>query len=221
MRTDDEWGGGHLPGALHIMGGYLPDTCRRVPDDRPLVVMCGSGYRSTIAASILARAGRTDVTNLTGGMQAWQNAGGEIVEAKREYPGVTNFTRIDATVAFGGATTPEAIASLHADGFTTIVNLREAQEECANLDAEVAAAKRVGIHYVHLPFRTAEPDPAVVDRFLAVVTDPASLPLFIHCATANRVSALWLIKRVRHDGWAFDRALAEAHIHRPHQRAAA
>jgi len=77
VRTDDEWREGHLPGAVHIMGGYLPDRIDEVPRGRPLVVMCGSGYRSTIAASVLERAGLQDITNLTGGMKAWQDAGFE------------------------------------------------------------------------------------------------------------------------------------------------
>ena len=81
VRTDDEWREGYLPGALHIMGGYLPDRVGEVPRDRPLVVMCGSGYRSTIAASVLERAGFTDITNLTGGMKAWKDAG---LETTRE-----------------------------------------------------------------------------------------------------------------------------------------
>ena len=83
VRTDDEWREGHLPGALHIMGGYLPDRIGDVARDRPLVVMCGSGYRSTIAASVLERAGFEDVTNLTGGMKAWTDAG---LETARDEP---------------------------------------------------------------------------------------------------------------------------------------
>ena len=75
VRTDDEWREGHLPGALHVMGGYLPERTAEIPGDRPLLVMCGSGYRSTIAASVLERAGFEDVTNLTGGMKAWRDAG--------------------------------------------------------------------------------------------------------------------------------------------------
>ena len=75
VRTDDEWRAGHLPGALHIMGGYLTERLGEVPRDRPLVVMCGSGYRSTIAASVLERGGFTEITNLTGGMKAWTDAG--------------------------------------------------------------------------------------------------------------------------------------------------
>ena len=130
--------------------------------------------------------------------------------SKREYPGVQNFSRVDATIACGGATTPAAIHALEADGFTSIVNLRAADEPGANVDGEAAAAQKAGVRYFHLPFKAAAPDTATVDRFLAVVTEPANQPVFIHCATANRVAALWLIKRVRLDGWAVEKALAEA-----------
>ena len=75
VRTDEEWREGHLPGALHIMGGYLPERVDEVPRDRRVVLMCGSGYRSTLAASVLERAGLTHLTNLTGGMKAWKAAG--------------------------------------------------------------------------------------------------------------------------------------------------
>jgi hydroxyacylglutathione hydrolase len=81
VRTDDEWRDGHLPGALHIVGGYLPERVGEVPRGRPLVVMCGTGYRSTVAASVLERAGFTHITNLTGGMKAWKDAG---LETTRE-----------------------------------------------------------------------------------------------------------------------------------------
>lgn len=130
--------------------------------------------------------------------------------SKRQYPGVQNFSRVDATIACGGATTPAAIHALKADGFTSIVNLLAADEPGANVDGEAAAAQKGGVRYFHLAFKAAAPDTAIVDRFLAVVAEPANQPVFIHCATANRVAALWLIKRVRLDGWTVEKALTEA-----------
>jgi len=130
--------------------------------------------------------------------------------SKRQYPGVQNFSRVDATVACGGATTPDAVQALKADGFTSIVNLRAADEPGANVEGEASAAAKAGVQYFHLAFKAAAPDTAVVDRFLAVVAEPRNQPVFIHCATANRVAALWLIKRVRLDAWTVDKALAEA-----------
>ena len=78
------------------------------------------------------------------------------------------------------------------------------------MDAEAAAAKAAGVTYVSLPFNGASPDPAVVERFLKAVTEPANQPVFLHCATANRAAALWMIKRMLVDGWDADRAGAEA-----------
>lgn len=129
---------------------------------------------------------------------------------KETVPGVVNFARVETTVACAGATTPEAVAEVKTLGYKSIVNLRVATEAGANVDAEAAAAKAAGVNYVHLPFNAASPDPTLVDRFLKAVTDPANEPAFIHCASANRAAALWLIKRVQVDKWDINRAADEA-----------
>ena len=122
--------------------------------------------------------------------------------------GVVNYTRIDATVACAGATPPEAMAELKARGFASVINFRTAGERGATVDAGQAAAEAAGLRYHHLPFR--EPSAEVAEAFLATVGDPSNQPAFIHCGSANRVGAMWLIKRVKQDGWAVDDALAEA-----------
>lgn len=75
VRTNDEWKQGHVAGARHVMAGLLADHLAELPRDGTLAVMCGSGYRSTVAASVLERAGFEDVVNITGGMSAWDHAG--------------------------------------------------------------------------------------------------------------------------------------------------
>ena len=122
--------------------------------------------------------------------------------------GVINYTRIDATVACAGATPPEAMAELKARGFASVINFRTAGEQGATVDAGQAAAEAAGLRYHHLPFR--EPSAEVAEAFLATVGDPSNQPAFIHCGSANRVGAMWLIKRVKQDGWTVDDALAEA-----------
>lgn len=75
VRTDAEWEAGHIEGAVHVMGGFLQDRISEVPDsDRPIAVVCGRGHRSTVAASVLERAGFRHVINVTGGMDAWRQA---------------------------------------------------------------------------------------------------------------------------------------------------
>jgi hydroxyacylglutathione hydrolase len=76
VRSDDEWAASHICGAVHIMGGYLPERARELAQAKgPLAIICQTGYRSTVAASVLERAGATDIRNVTGGMNAWQQAG--------------------------------------------------------------------------------------------------------------------------------------------------
>ena len=129
---------------------------------------------------------------------------------KESIQGITNFSRVETTIACAGATTPAAVAEVKRLGYASIINLREASEAGADVEAEAAAAKAAGITYIHLPFKAAAPDPTVVDQFLAAVTTPANQPAFVHCASANRASALWMIKRMLVDGWDTDRAATEA-----------
>ncbi len=135
-------------------------------------------------------------------------ASGQVTKSER--PGITNFSRVDATVGCGGATAPSAMAALGRDGFKSVVNLRLATEKGADIEASRAAAEAAGLNYIHLPFDAAKPDSAVVDNFLAAVSNPANQPVYIHCGSANRVGAVWMIKRSLRDGWPIDKALAEA-----------
>ncbi|HEY9577718.1 MAG TPA: rhodanese-like domain-containing protein [Pseudobacillus sp.] len=72
VRNQTEWDAGHIPGAVHIMLGTLPDRLEEVPQDQPLLIQCGSGVRSAIAASILQANGFKDVKNLLGGFSRWE-----------------------------------------------------------------------------------------------------------------------------------------------------
>jgi uncharacterized protein (TIGR01244 family) len=130
--------------------------------------------------------------------------------AKETLPGATNVTRVDATIACAGATSPEAFAEIKKRGFVAIVNLRREQEPGADIPAARDAAAQAGLKYLHIPVDGAKPDPAAADTFIKAVTDPANQPAYIHCASANRVAAMWLIKRVVADGWTVPRALEEA-----------
>ena len=129
---------------------------------------------------------------------------------KESVPGVTNFARVETTIACGGATTPEAIAGLKKMGYASVINLRPASEPGANIEGAAAAARAAGINFVHLPFNAASPDPDLVTNFLKAVTDPRNQPAFVHCASGNRAAALWMIKRMAIDKWDADRAGSEA-----------
>ncbi|MGD8274426.1 MAG: rhodanese-like domain-containing protein [Thiohalocapsa sp.] len=79
VRQPAEWHAGHIPGALHLTGAELT---RRVDDllagisaQRPVAVICGSGYRSSVAASVLKARGHRQVVHVLGGMTGWQAEG--------------------------------------------------------------------------------------------------------------------------------------------------
>jgi uncharacterized protein (TIGR01244 family) len=129
---------------------------------------------------------------------------------KETLAGVTNFARLETTIACAGATTPAAVAGLKQMGYASIINLRQASEAGADIEAEAAAAKTAGITFIHLPFNAASPDPAIVDGFLKAVTDKKNEPAFVHCASGNRAAAMWMIKRMQVDKWDADRAGTEA-----------
>ncbi len=129
---------------------------------------------------------------------------------KMDVPGIRNFARLQTTIACGGATTPQGVAEIKKLGFVADIDLREPTERDANIDEEAAAAKAAGIHFVNVPINGANPDPAMIQKFLAAVTAPENQPAYIHCASGNRAAAMWLIKRIDVDGWDVDRASAEA-----------
>jgi hydroxyacylglutathione hydrolase len=72
VRTEEEWQSGRIEGSQNIPLNHLLERLDEVPSDRPLVVHCATGYRSSIAASLLTRSGITDAADLVGGMDAWE-----------------------------------------------------------------------------------------------------------------------------------------------------
>ena len=129
---------------------------------------------------------------------------------KKDIAGVSTFAQLESTIACGGSTKPEAIRDIRNMGFKSVINLRLATEEGAMVEEEGAAVKAAGMNYVHLPFNAQSPDPKLIDNFIAAVTKPANTPAYVHCAAGGRAAALWMIKRVKADGWTVDRALVEA-----------
>jgi uncharacterized protein (TIGR01244 family) len=133
-----------------------------------------------------------------------------LAQTKQERAGIVNFTKVDAVVACGGATETTALEGLSKDGFKSVINLRLASENNANIELNTARAKELGLKYVHIPFNGQQPDPKVVDQFLAAIADKSNQPAYVHCGSASRVGAVWLVKRVLQDGWTVEKATEEA-----------
>lgn len=80
VREESEWAAGHVTGAQHLGKGVVErDIERLVPDPAaPVVLYCGGGYRSAIAADALQQMGYTNVRSMTGGWRGWNDAGGDV-----------------------------------------------------------------------------------------------------------------------------------------------
>ena len=124
--------------------------------------------------------------------------------------GVTNFAKLDATIACAGATSLDGIEEVKKLGYKSIINLREATETGANIELSAVAARNAGIKYVHIPMNRNTPDPGVADQFLKAIVDPAGQPVFVHCGSGNRAAAMWMIKRMVVDKWDAEKAGTEA-----------
>lgn len=77
IREDSEWDQGHLPEAVHLGKGVIErDVETRFPDKAtPLLLQCGGGFRSILAADTLQRMGYTNVVSLAGGYREWEGCG--------------------------------------------------------------------------------------------------------------------------------------------------
>lgn len=129
---------------------------------------------------------------------------------KQQVAGITNFARLETTIACGGATTPEALTEIKKMGFAAVFNLRQANEPGADIAVEEAAARKAGLNFIHIPFNTQAPTPDVGDRFLAEIQKPGNQPAYIHCAGGSRAAGVWMLKRVLVDKWDVERATKEA-----------
>jgi uncharacterized protein (TIGR01244 family) len=129
---------------------------------------------------------------------------------KENVDGITNFHRLETTVACSGAIKATAVPEIKKFGFASIINLRQATEDGANLEQEEAAAKAADIRYYSIPFSSTEPDAAAADKFINAITEKGSDPAFIHCAGGGRAATMWFIKRLVVDHWDVDKAAKEA-----------
>jgi rhodanese-related sulfurtransferase len=80
VREDNEWDTAHAAGSTHMGRGIIErDIVQTYPDkEAELILYCGGGYRSALAADMLQRMGYTNVASMAGGWKAWKDAGAEI-----------------------------------------------------------------------------------------------------------------------------------------------
>jgi uncharacterized protein (TIGR01244 family) len=130
------------------------------------------------------------------------------IAAQQELPPIRNFLRVNKDFCTGGQPRLEHLQQLKDQGVKAIINLRPPAEHRAA--EEEAKAKELGLRYFNIPFVYAEPKDEQATEFLKITDDPANRPAFIHCTSAIRVGAFWMIRRVLRDGWTIEAAEEEA-----------
>ena len=82
VREKEEWDNGHLPNALHLSKGIIERDIHQAAEkmDQEMILYCGGGYRSALAADNLTKMGYTKVVSMDGGFRGWKEAGNPIVK---------------------------------------------------------------------------------------------------------------------------------------------
>jgi uncharacterized protein (TIGR01244 family) len=130
-------------------------------------------------------------------------AGARVPEAV-EPASIPAYRVLGPRLAAAGQPAPQALAKLEDMGFRTVVNLRTEKEGAA---AERAVVEAQGLRYVWVPVTAESFGPADVDAVQEVLDDRSSGPVLLHCASSNRVGAVWAVIQSR-QGKSLDEALA-------------
>ena len=135
------------------------------------------------------------------------------------YGGIVQYTELadinssaGSLVGLGGDTPNSAFHFLKAQGFRTVVNLRLADELEDSPESIARDAARHGLEYIHLPFNPRDLAHDAVPAFVAVMRRRDKQPVYVHCNSATRAAALWMIMRVTEDNVSLEAAIEEGGI---------
>ena len=120
---------------------------------------------------------------------------------------IDNFGKINSTYYRGAQPEGRDYADLAALGVKTLINLTSDDARAE----EKAMADSAGLHYVQIPMTTHEPPTAAkLAAFMKVVTDPARLPVYVHCVGGrHRTGVMTAVYRMTQEGWSAEQAFKE------------
>jgi protein tyrosine/serine phosphatase len=127
-------------------------------------------------------------------------------QSLRSAPHIENFGQVDDSYFRGAQPEPADYPALAAFGVRTVIDLTK-----DGRSDESSLVQRAGMKFVRIPLTTSDaPSRAAVADFLKLVSDPANLPVFVHCQGGrHRTGTMTAIYRITKDGWSADRAYQE------------
>lgn len=125
---------------------------------------------------------------------------------------IPNYQVIRPGLAFGGQPSPETLKSLGDMGFRTVVNLRTEREGAVE---EGDVVRALGLDYVWVPVTAGTFSLEDVQAVERVLEDPEAAPVLLHCASSNRVAAVWAVIQARDGRTLEESASRAARLHSP------
>lgn len=140
---------------------------------------------------------------------SWQQKDERLSKIEQSLKGdVPNLLCINENFAAAGQPSEQAFGKIAESGYRSVLNLRTESE--MDLARERELVEKTGMRYISIPVAGNALKPELADQFLSAVKDKANHPMMIHCGSANRVGAFWMIYRVVEQGWPEEKALEEA-----------
>jgi uncharacterized protein (TIGR01244 family) len=130
---------------------------------------------------------------------------GDELPATVDPAAIPNYTRVRPGLAVAGKPSPAALARLKEQGFKTVIDLRQESEGLAD---EKASVEGQGLRYVSVPMTSATFSLADALKVKGVLDDPASGPVLLHCAAANRAGGVFAVIEAK-SGKSLDQAIEE------------
>ncbi|MBI3343774.1 MAG: dual specificity protein phosphatase family protein [Gammaproteobacteria bacterium] len=130
-----------------------------------------------------------------------------------EAPSIPNFHQVNRNLFRGGRPRAEGVQQLAQMGVRTIVNLERGlfEKEPSEVKKEREWAQRAGMKFIHVPLHPfIAPSRQQIEQVLALITDPANQPVFVHCDRgSDRTGVVIAAYRIRVEGWSVQRAYEE------------
>jgi len=190
VRKDKEWNNGYIPGATHVFLGELTDKLGTLEKEKNYAVYCASGYRASIASSLLQKNGFKNIHNIPGSFKAWKAVGLPIEKKEETQTMSEDIKQINDDISVAAFDPDKGSFKTFAEkGFKSVINLQTTDED-QNLDPnkEEELANDNSLKYRQIGVSKENLSEATVDSFRQELENLPK-PVVVHCTSGKRSGA--------------------------------